>query len=101
MPRVTSWIRASKDLKLVRDMGIRETGMLTSVSDYHLPQARIEPAQGHGRVPRHRQGGPLLNIVPRCPSRRDPGGYLRVLRALCPRAHEAPGGKQHRYQIRL
>ncbi|HON37609.1 MAG: triose-phosphate isomerase [Desulfomonilia bacterium] len=36
-PEVTSWIRASKeDLKLVREMGIRETGMLTSVSDYHI-----------------------------------------------------------------
>jgi isopropylmalate/homocitrate/citramalate synthase len=36
-PKVTSWIRASKeDLKLVREMGIRETGMLTSVSDYHI-----------------------------------------------------------------
>ncbi len=36
-PEVTSWIRASKDdLRLVREMGIRETGMLTSVSDYHI-----------------------------------------------------------------
>lgn len=36
-PEVTSWIRANKeDLRLVREMGIRETGMLTSVSDYHI-----------------------------------------------------------------
>lgn len=36
-PEVTGWIRANKDdLKLVKDMGIRETGMLTSVSDYHI-----------------------------------------------------------------
>ena len=36
-PRVTGWIRANaKDLKLVRDMGLDETGMLTSVSDYHI-----------------------------------------------------------------
>jgi citrate (Re)-synthase len=36
-PEVTGWIRANKeDLKLVRSMGLKETGMLTSVSDYHL-----------------------------------------------------------------
>lgn len=36
-PQITSWIRATKeDLKLVRDMEFPETGMLTSVSDYHI-----------------------------------------------------------------
>lgn len=36
-PRVTAWIRAIKDdLKLARDMEFDETGMLTSVSDYHI-----------------------------------------------------------------
>ncbi len=36
-PRVTAWIRATKeDLKLARDMEFEETGMLTSVSDYHI-----------------------------------------------------------------
>ncbi|MBQ9407715.1 MAG: histone-lysine N-methyltransferase [Desulfovibrio sp.] len=36
-PRVTAWIRAKEeDLKLVRDMEFDETGMLTSVSDYHI-----------------------------------------------------------------
>ncbi|BAH05928.1 hypothetical protein CKR_0877 [Clostridium kluyveri NBRC 12016] len=36
-PEVTSWIRADKeDLKLVKDMGIKETGMLMSCSDYHI-----------------------------------------------------------------
>lgn len=36
-PEITGWIRCNKeDLKLVRDMGLRETGMLTSVSDYHI-----------------------------------------------------------------
>ncbi len=36
-PRVTAWIRATKDdLKLARDMEFDETGMLTSVSDYHI-----------------------------------------------------------------
>ncbi|MFZ5428521.1 MAG: triose-phosphate isomerase [Thermodesulfobacteriota bacterium] len=36
-PEITGWIRANKnDLKLVKEMGIKETGMLTSVSDYHI-----------------------------------------------------------------
>lgn len=36
-PEVTSWIRAnSKDLELVKKIGIKETGMLTSISDYHI-----------------------------------------------------------------
>lgn len=36
-PEVTGWIRAkAEDLPLVRDMGLRETGILTSVSDYHI-----------------------------------------------------------------
>ncbi len=36
-PEVTTWIRATKnDFKLVRDMGIRETGILVSCSDYHI-----------------------------------------------------------------
>ncbi|MEW6201952.1 MAG: histone-lysine N-methyltransferase, partial [bacterium] len=36
-PEVTGWIRANKDeLELVKQMGLRETGILTSVSDYHI-----------------------------------------------------------------
>ncbi len=36
-PEITSWIRASKeDFKLVRELGIRETGILVSCSDYHI-----------------------------------------------------------------
>ena len=36
-PQITSWIRASKeDFKLVRDLGIKETGVLVSCSDYHI-----------------------------------------------------------------
>jgi citrate (Re)-synthase len=36
-PEVTGWIRAvAADLKLVREMGLRETGILTSCSDYHI-----------------------------------------------------------------
>ncbi len=36
-PEVTSWIRASKkDFELVRDIGMPETGILVSCSDYHI-----------------------------------------------------------------
>ena len=36
-PEVTSWIRANPtDLELVKHIGIKETGMLTSISDYHI-----------------------------------------------------------------
>ncbi|HIU77529.1 MAG TPA: 2-isopropylmalate synthase [Candidatus Pelethocola excrementipullorum] len=36
-PEVTSWIRASKkDFQLVKDLGMKETGILVSCSDYHI-----------------------------------------------------------------
>ena len=36
-PEITTWIRANKeDFKLVKDLGIKETGILVSCSDYHI-----------------------------------------------------------------
>jgi isopropylmalate/homocitrate/citramalate synthase len=36
-PEITGWIRAQKeDIKLVKESGLKETGILTSVSDYHI-----------------------------------------------------------------
>ncbi|MBN2411703.1 2-isopropylmalate synthase [candidate division KSB1 bacterium] len=36
-PEITGWIRANKgDFRLVKEMGLSETGMLTSSSDYHI-----------------------------------------------------------------
>jgi isopropylmalate/homocitrate/citramalate synthase len=36
-PEITGWIRAVKeDFRLVKEMGLKETGILTSVSDYHI-----------------------------------------------------------------
>ncbi|MDD5922674.1 MAG: 2-isopropylmalate synthase [Eubacteriales bacterium] len=36
-PEITTWIRATKkDFRLVRDIGIKETGILVSCSDYHI-----------------------------------------------------------------
>jgi len=66
-PEVTAWIRANKeDFKLVEQMGIKETGMLMSCSDYHIfkklnksrQQAMdlyisiVEEALAHGITPR-------------------------------------------------
>lgn len=36
-PEITTWIRAKKeDFKLVKELGIKETGVLVSCSDYHI-----------------------------------------------------------------
>ncbi|MDO5522064.1 MAG: 2-isopropylmalate synthase [bacterium] len=36
-PEVTAWIRASKkDFELVKEIGLKETGILVSCSDYHI-----------------------------------------------------------------
>lgn len=36
-PEITSWIRASKeDFKLAKEIGMKETGILVSCSDYHI-----------------------------------------------------------------
>ena len=36
-PEITGWIRAHPtDLELVQELGLKETGILTSVSDYHI-----------------------------------------------------------------
>lgn len=36
-PEVTGWVRATRnDLKLAKRMGLKETGILTSASDYHI-----------------------------------------------------------------
>ena len=36
-PEITTWIRANKeDFRLVKNLGIKETGILVSASDYHI-----------------------------------------------------------------
>ena len=36
-PEITAWIRATnEDFKLVKEMGLKETGILVSCSDYHI-----------------------------------------------------------------
>jgi citrate (Re)-synthase len=67
-PVVTGWIRAvESDFKLVKEMGLKETGILTSVSDYHiflkLKWTRKQALENYLKIVR----AALDNgIVPRC-----------------------------------
>jgi citrate (Re)-synthase len=67
-PEVTGWIRAHrKDMDLARQMGLKETGILTSVSDYHiflkLRKTRKEAMEDYLHVVREALE---LEITPRC-----------------------------------
>ena len=67
-PRVTGWIRAVKsDFKLVKQMGLTETGILTSCSDYHiflkLAKTRKQAMQQYLEVV---MAAMEEGIVPRC-----------------------------------
>ena len=67
-PEITGWIRASKDdLELVKEMNLNETGILTSVSDYHiflkLNKTRREAMGDYLRVVSDALD---MGIIPRC-----------------------------------
>ncbi len=67
-PEITSWIRARKeDFEIIKDLGIKETGILVSCSDYHifkkLNMNRSEAAKNYlGVVSDALEAG----IIPRC-----------------------------------
>ena len=67
-PHVTGWIRAKKeDLKLVKEMGLKETGILTSISDYHiflkLGKTRAQAMEGYLSIVKAALD---LGMIPRC-----------------------------------
>ncbi|MBW1709552.1 MAG: histone-lysine N-methyltransferase [Deltaproteobacteria bacterium] len=67
-PEITGWIRAvPEDLQLVREMGLGETGILTSVSDYHiylkLGLNRVEAMTKYLEIVRSALD---LGVIPRC-----------------------------------
>ena len=67
-PEVTGWIRAvPTDFKLVRRMGLAETGILTSASDYHiflkLRKTRAQAMAGYLDVVKAALDN---NVIPRC-----------------------------------
>ena len=67
-PEVTGWIRAvAADFKLVRQMGLSETGILTSASDYHiflkLRKTRSQAMDGYLAIARAALDS---GVIPRC-----------------------------------
>ncbi|MBR4015131.1 MAG: 2-isopropylmalate synthase [Anaerotignum sp.] len=67
-PEITGWIRATKeDFKLVKDMGLKECGILVSCSDYHifnkLHKTRREALQGYLEIV---EAALDMGITPRC-----------------------------------
>lgn len=67
-PEITGWIRANpKDFKLVKDMGLKETGILTSASDYHiflkLKKSRKQALEGYLNIVKEAINS---GIIPRC-----------------------------------
>lgn len=67
-PEITGWIRAVKeDFKLVKEMGLKETGILTSVSDYHIFLKLKKNRRGVMREYLSIASAALeLGIIPRC-----------------------------------
>ena len=94
VPEVTGWIRAVKsDFKLVKEMGLKETGILTSCSDYHI-FLKLRKTAASRRMDMY------LDIVKAGPGRghhaavplrgHHAGRLLRLRRAVRRRADEAP-----------
>jgi citrate (Re)-synthase len=67
-PEITGWIRAhSDDLKLVKEMELKETGILTSVSDYHIfYKLNWTRSQAFNQYISIVQKALELGIIPRC-----------------------------------
>jgi isopropylmalate/homocitrate/citramalate synthase len=67
-PQITGWIRARiEDLKIVKEMGLPETGILTSASDYHiylkLKKTRAQAMEEYLAIVKAALD---LGIIPRC-----------------------------------
>lgn len=67
-PEITTWIRASReDFRLVRDLGIRETGILVSCSDYHIfKKMKMTRAQAMDHYLGTVKDAFNAGVVPRC-----------------------------------
>ncbi len=67
-PEITTWIRAStEDFKLVKEAGIKETGILVSVSDYHIfKKMGLTRRQAADRYLAIVSDAFEMGIVPRC-----------------------------------
>ena len=67
-PQVTSWIRANeKDFALVKEMGVKETGILVSCSDYHIfKKMNLTRKQALDKYLAIIKAALEHNIIPRC-----------------------------------
>jgi isopropylmalate/homocitrate/citramalate synthase len=67
-PEVTGWVRANKkDLQLAKQFGMRETGILTSASDYHIYlKLRMTRRQALREYLKIVHDAIEVGIVPRC-----------------------------------
>ena len=67
-PEVTSWIRANqKDFELVKEMGVKETGILVSCSDYHIfKKMNLTRKQALDKYLGTIKSALSYGIVPRC-----------------------------------
>ncbi len=67
-PEITSWIRANpKDFELVKSMGVKETGILVSCSDYHIfKKMNLTRSQAMEKYLSIIKAALDTGIVPRC-----------------------------------
>ena len=67
-PEITSWIRADeRDFKLVKDMDIKETGILVSCSDYHIyKKMKLDRKQAMDKYLGIVKTALSSGIIPRC-----------------------------------
>lgn len=67
-PEITSWIRANeKDFQIVKDMGLKETGILVSCSDYHIfKKMNLTRKQAMDKYLRIVRSALEHGIIPRC-----------------------------------
>ena len=67
-PEITTWIRASReDFAMVKDLGIEETGMLVSCSDYHIfKKLKMSRSQAMEHYLDAVKDAFYAGVVPRC-----------------------------------
>ncbi len=67
-PECTTWIRATKgDFELVKSIGVKETGILVSASDYHIfKKMKLTRAQAADQYLSVVRQALAMGIVPRC-----------------------------------
>ena len=95
-PEITTWIRAKKeDFELVHDIGIKETGILVSCSDYHIfKKLNMSRRQAYDHYLSVVKQAFEAGIAPRCHlediTRADVDGVVvPVVNALIELSHEA------------